>query len=69
MPHKTLYVRPKDQTLWEAAQRVSDQTDISLSRIVGEALRLHLRSVAETLEQQRQEQGTDEWVTFAADAA
>lgn len=69
MPHKTLYIRPKDQTLWDAAQRVADLTDLSVSRIVGEALKLHLRSVADDLERQRQAQTDDEWATFAVDAA
>lgn len=54
---------------WAAAQRVADKADVSVSRIVAEALKLQLPRVADQLEQRRQEQPIDEWATFAADAA
>lgn len=70
MAHKTLYIRPADESLWAAAQRVADKADISVSRIVSEALKLQLPRVADELEQKRQEQAVDEWADFfAADAA
>lgn len=52
-----------------AAQRVAEQADISVSRIVAEALKLQLPHVAAVIERQRQEVPIDEWADFAADAA
>lgn len=69
MPHKTLYIRPSDESLWAATQRVADQADISVSRIVAEALKLQLPQVIAVIERQRQEVPIDEWAGFAADAA
>lgn len=66
MPHKTLYVPNKDESMWAAAQRVADKTDVSVSRIVSEALRLHLPAVAAELEQKRDEPVADEWAGLAA---
>lgn len=70
MAHKTLYIRPADESLWAAAQRVADKADTSVSRIVSEALKLQLPRVANELEQKRQEQAADEWADFfVSDAA
>lgn len=69
MPHKTLYIRPADESLWAAAQRVADKADLSVSRVVSEALKLQLPQVAAALEQQRREQPVDEWADIAADVA
>lgn len=69
MPHKTLYIRPTDESLWAAAQRVADKADVSVSRIVAEALKLQLPRVVADIEQKRQELPVDEWADFAADAA
>jgi hypothetical protein len=64
--HKTLYIRPADESLWAAAQRVADKADISLSRIVAESLKVQLPAVVEEIERQRQVQPVDEWADFAA---
>lgn len=69
MPHKTLYVAGRDVSLWEAAQRVADKADVSVSRIVAEALKLQLPRVVADIEQKRRELPVDEWADFAADAA
>jgi hypothetical protein len=69
MPHKTLYIRPTDESLWAAAQRVADKADVSVSRIVAEALKLQLPRVVADIEQKRREMPVDEWANFAADAA
>ncbi|HEY6117147.1 MAG TPA: hypothetical protein VI172_14440 [Candidatus Dormibacteraeota bacterium] len=67
MAHKTLYIRPNDESLWAAAQRVANRTDVSVSRIVTEALKLQLPRIVELIEQQKREQPVDEWASFAAD--
>lgn len=69
MPHKTLYIRPADESLWAAAQRVADKADLSVSRVVSEALKLQLPQVAAALEQQRRELPVDKWADIAADVA
>jgi hypothetical protein len=66
MPHKTLYIRPADESLWAAAQRVADKADVSVSRIVAEALKLQLPRVVADIEQRQQEVPVDEWAGFAA---
>lgn len=69
MAHKTLYIRPADESLWSAAQRVADQTEISVSNIVARALKHHLPQVVADIERERQERPADEWADFAVDAA
>lgn len=69
MPHKTLYIRPADESLWSAAQRVADKADVSVSRIVAAALKHQLPRVVEEIERERQERPADEWAHFAADVA
>jgi hypothetical protein len=69
MAHKTLYIRPTDESLWSAAQRVADRADVSVSQIVAEALKRQLPCVVEEIEQRRQVQPVDEWADFAADVA
>lgn len=65
MPHKTLYIRSADESLWSAAQRVADQADVSVSRVVAEALKLQLPRALAAIERQRQELPVDEWADFA----
>lgn len=69
MPHKTLYIRPADESLWHAAQRVADKADVSVSRIVAEALKFQLPHALAAIERQRTEQPVDQWADFAADVA
>jgi hypothetical protein len=69
MPHKTLYIRPADESLWSAAQRVADQADVSVSRIVAEALKFQLPRALAEIERQKQDRPADEWAGFAADVA
>jgi hypothetical protein len=69
MAHKTLYIRPADESLWAAAQRVADKADVSVSRIVADALKLQLPHVADMLKQQRQATAVDQWADFLTDAA
>ncbi len=69
MAHKTLYIRPADESLWGAAQRVADRTDVSVSQIVAEALKHQLPRVVEEIERRKQVQPVDEWADFAADVA
>jgi hypothetical protein len=65
MPHKTLYVSAADQSLWDAAQRVADRKNTSLSRIVAEALENDLPRAAAEIS----EAPADRWAHIAADAA
>jgi hypothetical protein len=65
MPHKTLYVSPKDESLWAAAQRVADKAGTSVSQIVAQALKNDLPRVAAELKQPK----PDEWAELATDAA
>jgi hypothetical protein len=69
VPHKTLYIRPADESLWDAAQRVADKADVSVSRIVAEALKLQLPRALAEIERQRAVQPVDQWADFAADVA
>lgn len=46
MPNKSLYVPPQDEALWDAAQRVAKRKRISLSRLVTDALEVHVPKVA-----------------------
>lgn len=46
MPNKSLYVPPRDEALWDAAQRLADRKRISLSRFVLDALEAHVPKVA-----------------------
>jgi hypothetical protein len=62
MPHKTLYVSPKDESLWAAAQRVADKAGTSVSQIVTQALKNDLPRVVAELDQPK----TDEWADLAA---
>jgi len=66
VPHKTLYVPDKDESMWAAAQRVADKTGVSVSRIVSKALQHHLPTVAAELEQRQEEPVVDEWAGLAA---
>lgn len=62
MPHKTLYVSPKDESLWAAAQRVADKAGTSVSQIVTQALKNDLPRVVAELDQPK----TDKWADLAA---
>lgn len=46
MGNKTLWVRPADEPVWKAMVRLSDQRDISQSRIVTAALERYLPELA-----------------------
>lgn len=69
MSHRTLYIRPADESLWSAVQRVAEKADVSVSQIVAAALKYQLPRVVEDIEQKRREMPVDEWAGFAADAA
>lgn len=69
MAHKTLYIRPADESLWNAAQRVADKADVSVSQIVAAALKHQLPQVVAEIERQKHQQPVDEWAQFAADVA
>lgn len=64
MAIKKVYVGDHDGPLWEAAQRVADRRDISLSRLVREALEAHLPQAL------NEPNPAERWADFAAtDAA
>lgn len=61
--NKTLYIPPADAPLWEAAERVAARHDMSLYRLVAEALEHHLPDAA------ARPTRTERWATVGTDAA
>lgn len=61
--NKTLYIPPADAALWEAAERVASRHDMSLYRLIAEALENHVPAVAERPTR------AERWATVATDAA
>ena len=65
MPNKTLYVPDDELPLWDAARRVAKRHNVSLYRVVADALRQDLPRAAE----EGPLKPADEWAHIAADAA
>lgn len=61
MANKTLYIPPRDEGLWEAADRVADQRKTSLYQIVRQALDAQLPIIA------AQPTPEDRWAGIGAD--
>lgn len=65
MPNKGLYIPDAEVPLWDAAQRVAKKYNVSLYRVVAEALKNDLsRADAEG-----PVRTTDEWAGIAAEVA
>ena len=46
MPNKTLYIRPHDQRIWDAAAQAAQASRMSLSTLVVTALEQHLKKLS-----------------------
>ena len=60
MSKKTLYIPKRDKPLWDAAQRIADRKQVSLYRVLTDALENHLPVAANEPDPQ------DRWAHIAA---
>jgi hypothetical protein len=65
MPNKGLYIPDAEVPLWDAAQRVAKKYNVSLYRVVAEALKNDLPRA----DVEGPVRSLDEWSGIAADAA